>query len=635
MLQVLSRSRPPGYGEKGQAETLREIMPWLWPPGRPDLRWRVVAAFAALLLSKIVTVATPFAFKYAIDGLNAAVAPEARPAVMLVAVPLALLLAYGFGRIMMVVLAQIRDALFAKVAQSAVRALSNRTFRHLHSLSLKFHLERRTGGLSRIVERGSNGIDTVLRYSLFNTVPTVVELVLLCGVLTWTFGWIYAAIAAATVALYTAFSYIATEWRIRIRRDMNDADTEANTKAVDSLLNYETVKYFNNEEHEARRFDQSMARYEKAAVRTWESLAVLNSGQTVVFTIGLTLMMVLAARGVASGTMTVGDFVMVNSFLIQLYMPLNFLGNVYRDLKQGLIDIEAMFRLLEMEPDIRDRPEAVPLAVSKGEIAFEDVRFAYEPARPILKGVSFTVPAGKTFAVVGPSGAGKSTISRLLYRFYELGGGRILIDGQDIANVMQASLRAAIGMVPQDTVLFNDTIRYNIRYGRPDATDEEVEAAAKLAQVHGFVTSLPSGYETLVGERGLKLSGGEKQRVSIARTILKGPPILVLDEATSALDTMTEQEIQSALRQVSHGRTSLVIAHRLSTVVDADEILVLDGGRIAERGRHLDLLLRNGVYAGMWNRQRAADEARRQLAESLDEGELAAEGLAEVERETA
>jgi len=622
MLQVLPRSRPPGYGEKGQLEILREITPWLWPAGRPDLRWRVVAAFAALLLAKIVTVATPFAFKYAIDGLNAAVKPEARTAVLLAAVPMAFILAYGMGRIMMVVLAQVRDALFAKVAQSAVRAISIRTFRHLHALSLKFHLERRTGGLSRTIERGSNGIDTVLRYSLFNTIPTIIELVLLCGVLTWTFGWIYAAITATTVALYTAFSYVATEWRIRIRRTMNEADTEANTKAVDSLLNYETVKYFNNEEHEARRFDQSMARYEKAAVKTWESLAVLNSGQTIVFTIGLALMMILAARGVAGGTMTVGDFVMVNSFLIQLYMPLNFLGNVYRDLKQGLIDIEAMFRLLEMEPDIKDRPGAVPLVVSSGEVAFEEVRFAYEAARPILKGVSFTVPAGATFAVVGPSGAGKSTISRLLYRFYELDGGRILIDGQDIADITQSSLRAEIGMVPQDTVLFNDTIRYNIRYGHPDATDGEVEAAARLAQVHGFVMSLPSGYDALVGERGLKLSGGEKQRVSIARTILKGPPILVLDEATSALDSMTEQEIQSALRQVSRGRTSLVIAHRLSTVIDADEILVLDEGRIVERGRHLDLLLGNGVYAGMWNRQRAADEARRQLVENLDEGEF-------------
>jgi len=623
MLQVPFAPRAGAYREKGQIETLREILPWLWPKGRLDLQWRVAAAFVALIVSKVITIATPFAFKYAIDGLNAIIAPQARTAFVAAAVPLAFIAAYGLGRVMMVVFAQIRDGLFAKVGQSAVRALANRTFRHLHALSLKFHLERRTGGLSRIIERGTNGIDTVLRYSLFNTIPTVIELVFVCGVLAWTFGWIYAAITAVTVGFYTLFSYVATEWRINIRRAMNEADTEANTKAVDSLLNFETVKYFNNEEHEARRFDVSVARYEKAAVKTWVSLAVLNSGQTVIFTIGLTLMMLLAAMDVSAGRLTIGDFVMVNALLIQLYLPLNFLGTVYRDLKQGLIDIEAMFQLLKVEPDIADRPDARPLQVERGEIIFEDVSFAYEPARPILKELSFVVPPGKTYAIVGPSGAGKSTISRLLYRFYELADGRILIDGQDIAEVTQESLRRAIGMVPQDTVLFNDTIRYNIRYGRPDASDEEVVAAARLARIHDFVMSLPNGYDSLVGERGLKLSGGEKQRVSIARTILKGPPILVLDEATSALDTMTEQEIQAALRQVSRDRTTLVIAHRLSTVIDADQILVLDAGRVVERGRHLDLLLQRGVYAEMWSRQRAADEARRRLAESLEEGDLA------------
>ena len=438
----------------------------------------------------------------------------------------------------------------------------------------------------------------------------------------------YALVTGVAVTAYTAFTYKATEWRIGIRRAMNDADTDANTKAIDSLLNFETVKYFGNEEHEASRFDGSMRRYEKAAVKTWTSLAFLNSGQTVLFTSGMALCMVMAARDVASGTITVGDFVMVNAFLIQLYLPLNFLGTVYRDIKQGLIDIEAMFNLLKVAPDIQDRPDAKPLEVGAGGVAFRGVNFAYDAERPIIRDLSFEVPAGHTVAIVGPSGAGKSTISRLLYRFYELTGGSIEIDGQDIADVTQSSLRAAIGMVPQDTVLFNDTIRYNIRYGRPDAGDGEVEEAAMLAQVHDFVTGLPQGYDAMVGERGLKLSGGEKQRVSIARTILKGPPILMLDEATSALDTLTEKEIQAALRTVSKGRTTLVIAHRLSTVIDADEIIVLEEGRIVERGKHEDLLKAHGVYETMWNRQREADEARRKLVE--DERGLSAEETARI-----
>ncbi|HUF45539.1 MAG TPA: ABC transporter ATP-binding protein/permease, partial [Aestuariivirgaceae bacterium] len=522
-------ARAPELREKGQWETLLAVLPYLWPPGRFDLKLRVVAAFLALVLSKVITVATPFAFKYAVDRLTDVT--EGREAVIAVVVPVALILAYGAGRVTMVAFAQLRDALFAKVGQSAVRELAVKTFRHLHALPLRFHLERRTGGLSRIIERGTKGVDTILRYSLFNSFPTVIELAFVCGILAWNFGWMYAAVVGVAVLLYIGFTYAATEWRMAIRRTMNEADTDANTKAIDSLLNFETVKYFGNEEHEARRFEASIARYEHAAVKTWTSLAVLNAGQAFIFTIGLTIVMVMAAYGVSAGRMTVGDFVLVNALLIQLYLPLNFLGTVYRDLKQGLIDIEAMFELLKVEPEIRDRPGARPLAVGEGRIAFDHVRFAYDAERPILRDLSFEVPPGKTYAIVGPSGAGKSTISRLLYRFYELTGGAIRIDGQDIAEVTQASLRAAIGMVPQDTVLFNDTIRYNIGYGRPDASDEAVEEAARLAQIHDFVIDLPKRYDTSVGERGLKLSGGEKQRVAIARTILKAPPILVLDEA--------------------------------------------------------------------------------------------------------
>jgi ATP-binding cassette, subfamily B, heavy metal transporter len=598
----------------GHIATLRQLLPYLWPAGRADLRWRVVVALIALFASKVVTVWAPFAFKDAVDILSAK-----GPLATAVSVTVALILSYALARIMMVVLAQIRDGLFARVGQNAVRELSVITFRHLHALSLRFHLERRTGGLSRIISRGTQGIDTLLRYSLFNTFPTLIELAFVCGILAWRFGWLYAVVTFVTVIVYIVFTYTATEWRIGIRRTMNDADTDANTKAVDSLLNFETVKYFGNEEHEARRFGVAMDRYEQAAIRTWTSLAVLNSGQAVLFSIGLAIVMIMAGMDVSAGRLTVGDFVMVNALMIQLYLPLNFMGSVYRDIKQGLIDVEEMFKLLVVPADIVDRPGAPPLVVRRGEIEFDNVRFHYERERPILRGVSFRVPAGKTVAIVGPSGAGKSTVSRLLYRFYDVSGGSIRIDGQDIAQVAQASLRAAIGMVPQDTVLFNDTIRYNIEYGRPGATREEIEAAAGLAQIHDFVLALPKGYDTVVGERGLKLSGGEKQRVAIARTILKAPPILVLDEATSALDTMTEQEIQAALRRVSENRTTLVIAHRLSTVVDADEIIVLERGRIVERGTHRALLATAGVYAAMWNRQREAEEARRRLAEADDD----------------
>ena len=604
-------------GDGSQWLTLRDIMPLLWPKGRMDLKIRVVLAITALVLAKVVTVLTPFAYKYAVDALTAKSGVAA-----LVAVPVFMIIAYGVGRVMMVAFAQLRDAIFAKVGQRAVRELAMRTFRHLHALSLKFHLERRTGGLSRIISRGTNGIDTILRYSLFNTLPTALELLFICGILARSYGWLYALVVALTVAAYIAYTYLATEWRINIRRSANEADTDASTKAIDSLLNFETVKYFGNEEHEARRYDQAMERYERASIKTWISLAVLNAGQALVFTVGLTVAMLMSGYAVHAGQMTLGDFVMINALMIQLYMPLNFIGSVYRDIKQGLIDVEEMFSLLEVEADIKDRPGAVPLRTAKGEIVFDHVGFAYDIERPILRDLTFRVPSGKTVAIVGPSGAGKSTISRLLFRFYDVSSGRILIDGQDIAQVTQKTLRAAIGMVPQDTVLFNDSVRYNIRYGRPDASDAEVEEAARLAQVHSFVMTLPKAYEAVVGERGLKLSGGEKQRVSIARTILKSPPILILDEATSALDSMTEREIQTALRQVSRNRTTLVIAHRLTTVVDADEIIVLDAGSIAERGTHAQLLKKRGLYAQMWNRQREAEEVRRRLADiEHEEGE--------------
>jgi ATP-binding cassette, subfamily B, heavy metal transporter len=605
----------PSRSDGDQWAILRDMVPYLWPAGQPGLKARVIFAMVALVLSKVVTVATPYAFKYATDALS----PAAGAAATAATVVLFFVLAYGFGRIMMVALAQLRDAVFAKVSQRAVRVLAVQTFRHLHALSLKFHLERRTGGLSRIVSRGTMGIDTVLRFSLFNTIPTILEIVLVAGLLVWSFGWSYAAVIVITVILYVWYTYAATEWRMNIRRTMNDADTDANTKAVDSLLNFETVKYFGNEEHEAERFGRSMETYEKAAIKTWVSLAVLNAGQALIFSIGLTIVMVMSALAVRNGQATVGDFVLVNALMIQLYMPLNFIGSSYREIKQGLIDVEQMFQLLKVNAEIKDKPGATPLMVAEAEVSFDNVSFAYDHERPILRDLSFTIPAGKTVAIVGPSGAGKSTVSRLLYRFYDVTGGRILIDGQDVAGVTQKSLRAAIGMVPQDTVLFNDTIRYNIRYGRPDATDAEVEAAAKMAQIHDFVMSLPKGYDSLVGERGLKLSGGEKQRVSIARTILKGPAILILDEATSALDSFTEHQIQEALKKVSENRTTLVIAHRLSTVVDADEIIVLDKGKVAERGTHEKLLRKQGIYHAMWNRQRQADEAREKLKEAEEE----------------
>ncbi len=599
----------------GHLTVLRELAPYIWPAGRPDLRMRVVMALIALIIAKAITLLVPIAYKAVVDLLTGEATGKEITAVGLAASPVFLIVAYGVGRVMMVVFAQFRDVWFTAVAQNAVRKLANRTFSHLHALSLRFHLERRTGGLNRVIERGVTGVDTIVRMAVLNSIPTAVELLMISGLIAYYFGWIYVVVVLVTVALYVAFTFWASERRIAIRRDMNDSDTEAHAKAVDSLLNYETVKYFGNEAHEARRFDASMARYEKAAIRTYTSLGWLNTGQAVIFTLGTVICMLLAARDVVAGTLTIGGFVMINAILMQLYLPLNFMGMVYREIKQGLIDIETMFALLHEPAEITDRPGAKPLRVTKGEIKFENVSFAYDPERQILKDVSFEVPAGKMVAIVGPSGAGKSTISRILFRFYELTSGRVLIDGQDIRDVTQASLRAAIGMVPQDTVLFNDTILYNIRYGRPEATDAQVREAARLAQIHDFIMTLPQGYDSLVGERGLKLSGGEKQRVAIARTILKSPPILMLDEATSALDSHTEKEIQDALERVARERTSLVIAHRLSTVVHADNIIVLDHGAIVEQGTHVELLARGGLYASLWARQREADQARERLAQ--------------------
>src|SRR3954449_3452431 len=602
--------------------TLLHLWPYIWPGDRADLKMRVVWSMVLLLVAKLATLAVPFTFKWATDALTGANTAPLQPsnwAFWLVASPLIMTVSYGAVRVLMAVLTQWRDGLFARVAMHAVRKLAYRTFVHMHELSLRFHLERKTGGLTRVLERGRTGIEVIVRMVILQLVPTIVEVALLMAVLLWKFDSRYVLVTMLTVVVYMYYTYLATEWRIEIRRAMNDSDTEANTKAIDSLLNYETVKYFSAEEREAARYDRSMERYEQASVKTYTSLAVLNTGQAIIFTAGLTATMLMCAIGVRNGNNTVGDFVMINAMMIQLYQPLNFMGMVYREIKQAIIDIEKMFNVLSRNPEIKDVPGAQPLVVTSGNVRFEDVRFSYDPERPILKGLSFDVPAGKTVAIVGPSGAGKSTISRLLFRLYDVSSGRILIDGQDIRNVTQSSLRASIGMVPQDTVLFNDTIRYNIRYGRWDATDAEVEQAARLAQIDPFIRMSPKGYETQVGERGLKLSGGEKQRVAIARTVLKGPPILVLDEATSALDSHTEREIQDALERVSENRTTLVIAHRLSTIISADEIIVLDRGVIVERGSHHQLLAKGGLYASMWNRQREAAEAREKLALGDDE----------------
>ncbi len=614
---------PEQEGDGRHEAILKYLLPFVWPEGRPDLKLRLVLAAAALIAAKVVTIAMPLAYKAAVDALTAIPQSDAvSRAVQISAVPLALIVAYGVARVSMIGFIQLRDVLFTHIGQHATRVLATETFRHVHNLSLRFHLERKTGGLSRVLDRGKLAIDLIIRLVALNLVPTILEVVFVCLLFGFYFGWELVALVAVMIVLYAWFSFYFSERRIAIRREYIEADMDASTKAIDSLLNYETVKYFGNERWEASRFDRSMERFERASILTYSSLAVLNSGQTLIFTAGMVLAMLLSARGVALGTMTVGDFVLVNAVFIQLYQPLNVMGMIYRETKQALVDIEAMFTLLEQEPEIKDRPGAKPLIVSKGAIRFENVYFSYDEARPILRGVDFEVPPGHMVALVGPSGAGKSTVSRLLYRFYDVKSGRILIDGQDIRDVTQESLRAAIGIVPQDTVLFNDTIQYNIRYGRVTATDEEVKEAARLAQIDGFIQQLPLGYKSMVGERGLKLSGGEKQRVAIARTILKAPPILMLDEATSALDSFTEKEIQTALDRIAKDRTTLVIAHRLSTVIHADAILVMDKGQIVERGTHLSLMDAGGLYAGLWARQREAEEARRKLAEMVKEGAL-------------
>jgi ABC-type transport system involved in Fe-S cluster assembly fused permease/ATPase subunit len=593
-------------------QTIRNLWPYMWPADRTDLKLRVLWATVFLVLSKIVLLSVPYFFKWSTDALSGKLDAGGSMAAFAMAV-LTLVAAYNIARIIQAGFNQLRDTLFASVGQHAVRQLSLKTFLHLHQLSLRFHLERRTGGLTRVIERGTKGIESIVRFVILNTVPTIIEFAMTAAILAWTYGWAYLAVAALTVMAYVWFTIRASNWRIDIRRSMNASDAEANSKAIDSLLNFETVKYFGNEEMEARRFDQSMAAYEKSATKVWTSQGLLNFGQMVIFSLGMMAMMTMSALAIRTGTQTVGDFVFINVLLMQLAAPLAVVGFIYSEVRQGIANIEQMFDLLDMDAEISDTSGATDLIVTSAAIAFKDVHFAYDPKRPILKGISFDVPAGHTVAVVGPSGAGKSTISRLLYRFYDIQEGAITIDGQDVRNVTQKSLRAAIGMVPQDTVLFNDTIAYNIRYGRPGAAQEDVEAAARIAQVDSFIRSLPDGYNATVGERGLKLSGGEKQRVAIARTILKSPPILILDEATSALDTRTEQEIQTALDEVSKNRTTLVIAHRLSTVVNADEIIVLKDGLIAERGKHDELLVLGGLYASMWSRQREASEAEEHL----------------------
>ena len=612
-MRPLDTSAPVLTSSRNGLQTVRSLLPYLWPRGDRGSHVRVVAAAALLVAAKVATVYIPIIYSHAVDALS--------PKNQIVLVPMALIVAYVLLRIASSGFAELRDAVFAAVQQRTIRKVALQTFKHLHQLSLRFHLDRQTGGLSRAIERGTAGVESVLRLAVFNILPTLFEVLLVTAVLWRLFDWRFALATFVTVVLYVGFTVAFTGWRVRFRRTMNEMDSDAQNKAVDSLLNFETVKYFGNEAHEAARFDGARARYERAAVKSQVTLNMLNLGQAVIIAAGLGLVMLMAADGVQNGAMTVGQFVLVNTYLMQLYQPLNFLGFVYREIKQGLVDMESMFQLLSVHQEVADRPGArvLPPHASEGggSVEFRDVHFGYNPNRDILKGVSFTAPPGAKVAIVGPTGAGKSTINRLLYRFYDVTGGAVCIDGTDVRDLTQNSLRAAIGVVPQDTVLFNDTIAYNIAYGRPGATQDQIEHAARLAQVHDFVQRLPEGYATRVGERGLKLSGGEKQRVAIARTILKDPRILILDEATSALDTRTERDIETALRTVSQNRTTLVIAHRLSTVVDADEILVLQEGRVAERGTHATLLAEGGLYARMWAlqaEQQAAEDAEPALA---------------------
>ncbi|TMM54249.1 ABCB family ABC transporter ATP-binding protein/permease [Sulfitobacter sabulilitoris] len=583
--------------------TIRKVAPYLWPEDQPWVRHKVLWAMVLLIASKLVTVGTPVLYKGAVDALSNEGVP------MLALGAIGLTVAYGVARLMGVGFQQLRDAVFARVGQRALRMLALETFGHIHRLSMRYHITRKTGGLSRIIERGVKGVDFLLRFMLFSIGPLILELILIGIILTVLFDVWYLVVVAVTIALYVWFTFAVTEWRVKLRREMNEQDTDANQKAIDSLLNFETVKYFGAEEREARRYDSAMARYEEAAIKTSYSLAFLNFGQSVLITGGLIGVMIMAAVGVQNGTLTVGDFVMVNAYMIQITVPLNFLGTVYREIRQSLTDMGEMFDLLEQPAEVTDKPGATPLKVTGGRIELDEVRFGYDPKRPILKGISITAEPGEMVAIVGSTGSGKSTVGRLLFRFYDVNGGALRIDGQDVRDVTQESLHAAIGVVPQDTVLFNDTIRYNIAYGRDGATQDEIVAAARAAQIHDFITALPDGYDTTVGERGLKLSGGEKQRVGIARTLLKDPPILLLDEATSALDSETEQEIKEALMQAGRGRTVLTIAHRLSTIAEADRIVVLEQGEIVEQGTHDGLLASNGRYAQLWHRQQSESDA--------------------------
>ncbi len=586
-------------------QTMARVIPYLWPDGETWVKRRVVLSIIFLLMAKLISVGTPFLYKQAVDAL-AGETPDTGTLLALSAVGLTV--AYGMARLMQVAFQELRDAVFVRVGQRALRQLALETFTHIHQLSLRYHITRKTGGLSRIIERGVKGVDFLLRFMLLSIGPLILELTMVAVIFAVLFGWQYSVVVIVVISLYVAFTLKVTEWRVAVRREMNAQDTDANQKAIDSLLNFETVKYFNAEGMEAARYDAAMQRYEAAAVKTGLSLSFLNVGQSVLITTGLVIVMVMAAMGVQAKTLTVGDFVMVNAYMIQITLPLNFLGTVYREIRQALVDMAEMFGLLGQPTEVKDKPGAPDLKVPKGEVVFDDVQFHYDPSRPILKGVSFTLKPGEKVALVGPSGSGKSTTARLLFRFYDVTGGAIRIDGQDLRDVTQGSIHGAIGVVPQDTVLFNDTVYYNIAYGRQGASRAEVEAAARAARIHDFIVSLPEGYETTVGERGLKLSGGEKQRVGIARTILKNPPILILDEATSALDTQTERDIQESLSRMGEGRSVITIAHRLSTIADADQIIVLEAGEIVERGTHEVLLANKGRYAAMWERQSAEEE---------------------------
>ncbi|MGB2061388.1 MAG: ABCB family ABC transporter ATP-binding protein/permease [Candidatus Puniceispirillales bacterium] len=603
---------PTDFNESSVLSTILKLWPYIWPHGHPRLKRRVFIALVFLVAAKLATAVVPFFFKFVTDSL-AGNDLDITAVPLFLLTPLMLIIGFISARILTNAFNQLRDALFARVGQHAVRNLSQKAFIHTHRLSLRFHLERRTGGLSRVIERGTKSIESIVRYTILNTFPVILEFILYAGIFFYYFGAAYVLTISLTIICYIFYTIKTSDWRTRIRRKMNQADTVSNALAIDSMLNYETVKYFGNEKPEAERFDQSMQQYEQAAIKSSTSLGWLNFGQAVIFSVGMLISMMMSAHAVQQGTQTIGDFVLIHLFLMQLSQPLAFIGGVYREIRQSLTDLEVMFNLMETPVEIADMPNARPLQIGPGQITFNNVHFHYTSNRPILNGLSFEVPAGKTIAIVGPSGAGKSTISRLLFRFYDIQAGTISIDGQNIQHVQQDSLRSAIGMVPQDTVLFNDTIGYNIRYGRLDASDDDVLSAAKHAQIDHFISALPRGFDTEVGERGLKLSGGEKQRVAIARTILKAPPILILDEATSALDTRTEQDIKSALDIVSKGRTTLVIAHRLSTITDADDIIVLDKGQIAERGTHRELLAQKGLYETMWNRQQELSDAEQRL----------------------